>query len=114
MIWAQFAIATGIIVCAGCKLSHYGNQIANRTGLGQTFIGIILFSTITSLPELTVCITSTSVVGAPDFSEKDRTGSTNSDEADQDVDLQRSSHGVSDGSPNGGRVRDHHTDLRGP
>jgi len=67
MIWAQFAIATAIIVCAGYKLSHYGNQIAQRTGLGQTFIGIILFSSITSLPELTVCITATSVVGAPDL-----------------------------------------------
>ena len=67
MIWAYFAIATAIIVCAGYKLSHYGNQIAKKTGLGQTFIGIILFSTITSLPELTVCISSTSVVGAPDL-----------------------------------------------
>ena len=51
----------------GYKLSHYGNQIATRTGLGQTFIGIILFSTITSLPELSVSITSASVVGAPDL-----------------------------------------------
>lgn len=67
MIWAQFAIATAIIICAGYKLSHYGNQIATRTGLGQTFMGIVLFSTITSLPELSVCITSTSVVGAPDL-----------------------------------------------
>jgi len=67
MIWAQFAIAAGIIIVAGYKLSHYGNQIAKRTGLGQTFMGIILFSTITSLPELTVCITSSSIVEAPDL-----------------------------------------------
>jgi len=67
MIWAQFAIAAGIIIVAGYKLSHYGTQIAKRTGLGQTFMGIILFSTITSLPELTVCITSSSIVEAPDL-----------------------------------------------
>lgn len=67
MIWAQFAIAAGIVVISGYKLSRYGEQIARRTGLGQTLMGIILFSTITSLPELTVCITSTSVVQAPDL-----------------------------------------------
>jgi cation:H+ antiporter len=67
MLWAQFAIAALIIIFAGYKLSHYGDQIAARTGISQTFLGIILFSTITSLPELTVCITSASVVGEPDL-----------------------------------------------
>jgi cation:H+ antiporter len=67
MIWTQFALAAGIIIVAGYKLSHYGDQIAKRTGLSQTFIGIVLFSTITSLPELTVCITSSSIVEAPDL-----------------------------------------------
>ena len=67
MIWAQFAIAAGIIIVAGYKLSRYGDQIAKRTGLSQTFMGIVLFSTITSLPELTVCITSSSIVEAPDL-----------------------------------------------
>jgi cation:H+ antiporter len=67
MIWAQFAVAAGIIIVSGYKLSGYGEQIARRTGLGKTFMGIILFSTITSLPELTVCVTSTSVIEAPDM-----------------------------------------------
>jgi cation:H+ antiporter len=67
MIWAQFAIAAGIIIVAGYKLSRYGDQIAKRTGLGRTFMGIVLFSTVTSLPELTVCITSSSIVEAPDL-----------------------------------------------
>jgi cation:H+ antiporter len=67
MVWAQFVIAAGIIIVSGYKLSHYGDQIARRTGLGKTFMGIVLFSTVTSLPELSVCITSTSVVGSPDL-----------------------------------------------
>jgi len=67
MLWAQFSIAALIIIGAGYKLSHYGSQIAARTGISQTFVGIILFSTVTSLPELTVCITSASVVGEPDL-----------------------------------------------
>jgi len=67
MIWVQFIVAACIIIISGYKLSQYGDQIAKRTGLGKTFMGIVLFSTVTSLPELTVCITSTSVVGAPDL-----------------------------------------------
>lgn len=67
MLWAQFAIAALIIIGAGYKLSQYGGQIAVRTGISQTFLGIILFSTVTSLPELTVCITSTTIVGEPDL-----------------------------------------------
>jgi cation:H+ antiporter len=67
MLWLQFSLAALIIIGAGYKLSQYGDQIAARTGISQTFLGIILFSTVTSLPELTVCITSSSVVGEPDL-----------------------------------------------
>ncbi|MCK5554122.1 MAG: hypothetical protein KAJ09_13305, partial [Deltaproteobacteria bacterium] len=67
MVWVQFVIAAGIIIVSGYRLAQYGEQIAKRTGLSQTFVGIILFSSITSLPELAVCVTSTSVVQAPDL-----------------------------------------------
>jgi cation:H+ antiporter len=67
MLWLQFFLAALIIIGAGYKLSQYGDQIAARTGISRTFLGIILFSTVTSLPELTVCITSASVVGEPDL-----------------------------------------------
>jgi cation:H+ antiporter len=76
MLWAQFTVAALIIIGAGYKLSHYGGQIAARTGISQTFLGIILFSTVTSLPELTVCITSTTVVGEPDLALGNIFGST--------------------------------------
>jgi cation:H+ antiporter len=67
MVWGQFIIAACIIIVSGYKLSYYGDQIAKRTGLGRTFMGIVLFSAVTSLPELTVCITSTSVLAEPDL-----------------------------------------------
>jgi cation:H+ antiporter len=76
MLWVQFAIAALIIIGAGYKLSHYGGQIAARTGISQTFLGIILFSTVTSLPELTVCITSATVIGEPDLALGNIFGST--------------------------------------
>ena len=67
MVWVQFIIAGCIIIFSGYKLSRYGDEIAKRTGLGKTFMGLVMFSTITSLPELTVCVTSTSVLKAPDL-----------------------------------------------
>jgi cation:H+ antiporter len=76
MLWVQFAVAALIIIGAGYRLSHYGGQIAARTGISQTFLGIILFSTVTSLPELTVCITSATVVGEPDLALGNIFGST--------------------------------------
>jgi cation:H+ antiporter len=76
MLWIQFDIAALIIIGAGYKLSQYGDQIAARTGISQTFLGIILFSTVTSLPELTVCITSTTIVGEPDLAVGNIFGST--------------------------------------
>ena len=76
MLWVQFVIAALIIIGAGYKLAQYGEQIAARTGISQTLIGVILFSTVTSLPELTVCITSTTVVGEPDLALGNIFGST--------------------------------------
>ena len=67
MIWVQFTMAAGMMILSGYKLSRYGDQIARRTGLSRTIMGVILLSSITSLPELTVCVTSSSVVQTPDL-----------------------------------------------
>ena len=49
MLCTQFAIAVLIIIGVGYKLACYGDQIAARTGISQTFLGFVLFSTVTSL-----------------------------------------------------------------
>ena len=51
-----------MIFLAGRKLSHYGDLLAERTGLGKAWIGIILLATVTSLPELMVGISSSAIV----------------------------------------------------
>lgn len=50
----EFAIAALIIIVAGTYLSHFADQIAERTGFGRLLIGSILLAGATSLPELSV------------------------------------------------------------
>ncbi len=48
----EFAVLAAIILVAGVRLSHYGDVIAEKSGLGRTWIGLILIPTVTSIPEL--------------------------------------------------------------
>ncbi len=50
----QFAMTALIIIFAGTFLSHFADQIAERTGFGRLLIGSILLAGATSLPELSV------------------------------------------------------------
>lgn len=43
MIWIQFALCTAIILYSGTRLSLYGDVIAEKSGLGRTWIGVILW-----------------------------------------------------------------------
>lgn len=52
MMWVQFLASAVVIVAAAIKLAQYGDVIALRTKLGGMFIGTLLLSTATSLPEL--------------------------------------------------------------
>lgn len=67
MMWVEFLIGAALIILAGTRLSRYADQIAERTGLGGAFIGLILLATVTSLPELAVSATSIVAVGSPDL-----------------------------------------------
>jgi cation:H+ antiporter len=74
-IWLQFLICTGVIVFAGAKLSKYGDIIADITGLGRTWIGVVLMATVTSLPELITGASSVVVYDLPDIAAGDIFGS---------------------------------------
>lgn len=66
-IWLQFGICVAIITVAGTKLSNYGNLIAEKTGMGGTFVGLVLLATVTSLPELITGISAVTVTQLPDL-----------------------------------------------
>ncbi len=54
------------IVFAGTKLSIYGDELAEVSGLSSSWVGMILLATITSVPELASSITATAI-HAPDM-----------------------------------------------
>ena len=70
-----FAACAVIIFFAGKKLSFYGDQIAEKTGLGKAWIGLILLASVTSLPELIVGISSSAMIGSADLAVGDVLGS---------------------------------------
>jgi cation:H+ antiporter len=74
MIVTLFAVCGLVIVVSGARLSYYGDVIAERSGLGQAWVGVIAMASVTSLPELVTGI-SASVINAPEIAVGDVVGS---------------------------------------
>ena len=75
LAWLQFGVCAAVIGFAGAKLSRYGDVLANKTGLSGSWIGLILLSTVTSLPELITGISSVTVAEVPNIAAGDVLGS---------------------------------------
>ncbi|MGE5215807.1 MAG: sodium:calcium antiporter [Chloroflexota bacterium] len=75
ILWLQFTLVTGVIVIAGTNLSKYGDVIAEKTGMGRTWVGIILMASVTSLPELITGVSSVTVFDLPNIAVGDIFGS---------------------------------------
>lgn len=71
----QFVVCTAVILMAGVRLSRYGDIIAEKTGLGGIWIGVVLLATVTSLPELITGASAVVLVGAPEIAAGDAIGS---------------------------------------
>jgi len=67
LIWFKFVLCLAIILFAGTKLATYGDAIAEKTGLGRLWIGLVLLATITSMPELVTGVSAAAVVRLPDL-----------------------------------------------
>lgn len=67
MVWLKFAACLAIILFAGTKLARYGDAIAEKTGLGRLWVGLLLLSAITSMPELVTGVSAVALVGLPDL-----------------------------------------------
>ncbi|MBC8512439.1 MAG: sodium:calcium antiporter [Dehalococcoidia bacterium] len=75
LIWAKFIVCLLVVLFAGTRLSKYGDIIAEKTGLGGVWIGLLLMATATSLPELFTGISAVALVGAPNLALGDAFGS---------------------------------------
>lgn len=75
LLWVQFAASAVIILLAAHFLANSADVVADRTGLGRTFIGVVMLATATSLPELATGISSITLFDAPDLAIGDAFGS---------------------------------------
>jgi len=75
LLWLSFFACTAVIVYSGAKLSKYGDIIAEKTGLGRAWVGLVLLASVTSLPELITGISSVTVAGVPNIAVGDVLGS---------------------------------------
>jgi len=74
-LFLEFATIAVIIGIAGFFLSLYGDVIAEKTGVGGTWVGFSMLATVTSLPELVTGISSVAYVGVPNIALGDAVGS---------------------------------------
>lgn len=75
IIWLKFLLVSVVIAVAGYKLSRYADAIAEKTGAGRSWIGVVLLATVTALPELTISVTSIRFANQPDLAIGDLLGS---------------------------------------
>jgi cation:H+ antiporter len=64
---ALFAACALLLAVAGWKLIEAVDIIAERTGIGRAFMGMILVATVTSLPELSTSVSAVAIADAPDL-----------------------------------------------
>ena len=67
ILWIQLGVAAVVILGASLFLAKSADVIAIKTGLGRSFVGVVLLATATSLPELGTGISAVTVVGQPDL-----------------------------------------------
>jgi cation:H+ antiporter len=76
LLWLQLLLCLTVIGYAGYFLSRYGDIISDKTGMSASWVGLILLSTATSLPELVTGISAVTAANAPDIAVGDVLGST--------------------------------------
>ena len=70
MIWIQFLATALVIVFAGVRLARYGDVLGEKSGLGRSWIGVVLLAATTSLPELFTGFGATALANLPDIARK--------------------------------------------
>jgi len=75
ILWLQLAAAVALIVVAATFLARSADVIADKTGLGRSFIGVVMLATATSLPELGTGVSAIVLVNESDLAAGDAFGS---------------------------------------
>ena len=75
LLWLQLAGAAAVILVAATYMAGSADAIAIHTGLGRTFIGVVMLATATSLPELGTGVSAIVWLDEPDLAAGDAFGS---------------------------------------
>ena len=75
LLWLALAGAAAAILLFSRLLVSSADVIADRTGLGRSFVGVMMLATATSLPELVTGVSSILLVDQPDLAAGDAFGS---------------------------------------
>ena len=75
MLWLQLGITAALILGAATFLARSADIIALKTGLGRSFVGVVLLATATSFPELGTGVSSIALFDEPDLAAGDAFGS---------------------------------------
>ena len=65
-LWAQLALTATVILIAATYLAKNADIIAFKTGLGRSFVGVVLLATATSFPELGTGVSAVTLIGGAD------------------------------------------------
>jgi cation:H+ antiporter len=75
LLWLQLAAVAGVILVTAHFMARSADIIAEKTGLGRSFVGVVMLATATSLPELGTGVSSIVLVGEVDLAAGDAFGS---------------------------------------
>lgn len=64
---AQLLVCVVLVVVVGSRLTRSADVLAEKTGLGRTWVGAVLLAGATSLPELATGVSAVAVFDAPDL-----------------------------------------------
>ena len=67
ILWLKFALCAFIIFFLGSRLARYGEEIAEKTGLGRVWVGVLFLAFITSLPEVATSVSASALVRDADL-----------------------------------------------
>lgn len=67
LLFIQVIVCFLAVIAVGMRLSQSADVVAEKTGLGRTWVGGLLLSGVTSLPELATGVSAVTVLNAPDL-----------------------------------------------
>jgi len=67
LMWIGFLACSAAIFISGYRLSINGDIIAEKSGLGRSWVGLVLIASVTSLPELVSGISAVAYTDSPDL-----------------------------------------------